>query len=83
LPGIGTYEPASRESRVLMLLHELGHTVKADDGEWLLPNDGKNAILSRRNSLLIEKVCGEEIASLGNTEGSIEVMAQAPASTHH
>jgi hypothetical protein len=83
LPGIGTYEPASRESRVLMLLHELGHTVKADDGEWYCRNDGKDEILSRRNSLLIEKVCGEEIANLGNTEGSIEVMAQAPASTDH
>jgi hypothetical protein len=72
LPGIGTYKSDTREARVLMLLHELGHTVKADDGKWLLPNDGNDEKLSRRNSMEIEKVCGKEIANLARNEGKTD-----------
>ena len=76
LPGIGTYGPDTREARVLMLLHELGHTIKGDDGKWLLPNDGGDESLSRRNSLKIEKVCGGEISKLGRVEGKTEELAK-------
>ncbi len=65
LPGVGTYGANTREVRVLMLLHELGHTVKTDDGKWLLPDDGQNESLSQRNSMKVEQECGEEIANVG------------------
>jgi hypothetical protein len=61
LHPIGTFEPNTREVRVLMFLHELGHVIKGDDGNWLLPNDGKDEGLSRLNSQKIEEVCGTEI----------------------
>jgi hypothetical protein len=76
LPGIGTYGPDTREARVLMLLHELGHTIKSDEGKWLLPNDGDDESLSRRNSIKIEKVCGAEISNLGQAEGKAAQRAQ-------
>jgi hypothetical protein len=77
LPGIGTYRSDTREARVLMLLHELGHIVTADDGKWLLPNDGNDEKLSRRNSMEIEKICGNEIAHLGRAERKTESAAKA------
>lgn len=87
LPGIGTYGPDTREARVLMLLHELGHTIKEDDGKWLLPNDGDDESLSRRNSLKVEKICGEEISKLGRVEGKTDELARVslksnPAAKH-
>jgi hypothetical protein len=83
LPGIGTYGPDTREARVLMLLHELAHTIKSDEGKWLLPNDGDDESLSRRNSMKIEKICGEEISRLGGVEGKVEEMAKAGEVHHH
>ena len=83
LPGIGSYRPDTREARVLMLLHELGHTIKRDDGKWLLPNDGDDESLSRRNSLTVEKVCGEEISKLGRVEGKTDELANAAEASHH
>lgn len=64
LPGVGTFQPNTKEVRVLMFLHELGHAIKGDDGNWLLPDDGKNDDLSRKNSQKIEDVCGQQIKSL-------------------
>jgi hypothetical protein len=65
VPGVGTFQPNTREVRVLMLLHELGHVVKTDEGKWVLPDDGDNRELSRRNTRTIESACGGEIRSLG------------------
>lgn len=61
---VGTFEPNTKEVRVLMLLHELGHLVKGPDGDWLLPNDGSSEIVSQHNSERIEEVCGDEIKGL-------------------
>jgi hypothetical protein len=61
----------------LMLLHELGHTIKSDDGKWLLPDDGGDDSLSRRNSMKIEKVCGAEISNRSRVEGKTEETAKA------
>jgi hypothetical protein len=83
LPGVGTYKPATREVRVLMLLHELGHAVTTDDGKWLLPNDGNDEDLSRSNSMKIETMCGKEIADLGRIEGKTEVAASAADAKDH
>jgi hypothetical protein len=65
VPKVGTFEPNTKEARVLMLLHELGHVVKGSDGHWLLPDDGKDEGLSRANSYKIGDVCEDEINSLG------------------
>ena len=40
MPGVGSFPPNTREARVLMLLHELGHLVEGQDGRWLIPDDG-------------------------------------------
>jgi hypothetical protein len=65
VPRIGTFEPNTKQARVLMLLHELGHVMKGTDGKWLLPDDGKNEDMSRANSYKIEDVCNDQLRSLG------------------
>ena len=65
VPKVGNFEPSTKEARVLMLLHELGHVIKGSDGHWLLPDDGKDDGLSRANSYKIEDVCGDELNNLG------------------
>ena len=64
LAGVGTFAPNTKEVRVLMFLHELGHVMKGEDGSWLLPNDGGNEALSRQNSQKIENVCRKQIERL-------------------
>lgn len=66
--GIGSFGPNTREVRVLVLLHELGHLMQGQDGMWLLPDDGGNEELSRSNSRKVEEVCGEQIKRLGDPE---------------
>jgi hypothetical protein len=67
-PRIGNFEPNTKEIRVLILLHELGHVIKGSNGSWLLPNDGHNDGLSLQNSEKIEEVCGEQIRNLGRPD---------------
>lgn len=62
---IGTFQPNTKEIRVLILLHELGHVIKGADGNWLLPDDGKDEERSKLNSNKIENVCGDQIKVLG------------------
>jgi hypothetical protein len=66
---IGSYNPNTREVRVLMLLHELGHAVKGPDGAWLLTNDGDNPELSILNTQKIERVCTDQIKGLAKADG--------------
>ncbi|HEY6230259.1 MAG TPA: hypothetical protein VIW64_03255 [Pyrinomonadaceae bacterium] len=68
IPRLGSFQANTRQVRVLMFLHELGHAIKGDDGKWLLPDDGKDDELSRRNSQKIEDVCGEQINALRNAK---------------
>ncbi len=42
--------------------------MKGPDGNWLLLDDGGKEELSRANSRKIEKVCEDQINSLGNGE---------------
>jgi hypothetical protein len=65
VPGVGTFQPNTREVRVLMLLHELGHVVQTEEGKWVLPDDGNDQDLSRKNTRTVESVCGGEIRNLG------------------
>jgi hypothetical protein len=64
IPRLGRFQPNTKQVRVLILLHELGHLMKGNDGKWLLPDDGKADAVSRNNSKKIEEVCGEQIKGL-------------------
>jgi len=47
-----------------VLLHELGHLVEAQDGRWLIPDDGNAPGISLQNTALIEAQCRLQILSL-------------------
>lgn len=84
-PRIGSFAPNTREVRVLIFLHELGHLLRGDDGNWLLPNDGDNEVLSNLNSQKIEDVCGDKIKELAKAEAVAKLRrpkeaAQIPSS---
>jgi hypothetical protein len=64
VPSVGRFGANTKEARVLMFLHELGHMVKGESGTWLLPDDGKDEVRSRDNTRKIEDVCGEQIKNL-------------------
>jgi hypothetical protein len=64
VPRVGSFEPNTREVRVLILLHELGHLMEGHDGNWLIPDDGNAPGLSARNTELIETQCRAQILSL-------------------
>lgn len=64
VPDVGSFRPNTREARVLILLHELAHLIKARDGRWLIPDDGGNVSLSRQNTLTVEARCGRQIRRL-------------------
>ncbi len=68
IPKLGEYDPNTKAIRSLILLHELGHLMKGDDGNWLLPDDGKSHDISRENSAKIENVCGEQIKQMARTD---------------
>jgi hypothetical protein len=62
--SIGGFRPATREARVTMLLHELGHLIQKPAKHWLLPGDGDNENLSDDNTQRVISVCGKQIRSL-------------------
>jgi hypothetical protein len=62
---IGHFAANTREARVSMLLHELGHLLSGPDGRWLLPDDGGNEVQSAANTMKIMDKCSEQIKSLG------------------
>jgi len=64
VPPVGGFRPNTREARVLILLHELAHLVRGEDGNWLIPDDGNDPALSRRNTAIVESQCRLEILSL-------------------
>jgi hypothetical protein len=74
--GIGSFPPSSRQARVLMLLHELGHLMRGSDGKWLLPDDGKDMFDSLENTRKVELICGEQIRDLGKQDTDIELSRQ-------
>jgi len=82
IPPIGSFVPNSREARVLMLLHELGHLMRGRDGKWLLPDDGRSMAESLTNTRTIESVCGEEIRALAKTSPTevVENNSEQPVS---
>lgn len=71
MPNVGSFSPATNEARVLMLLHELAHLMKGPDGQWLIPDDGRELEKSDQNTRVVERHCGEQIKGLEKLEGSI------------
>jgi hypothetical protein len=69
VPPVGSFLPNTREARVLMLLHELAHLVKGQNGSWLIPDDGNAPALSEQNTALIESQCRTQILSLSQRAG--------------
>jgi hypothetical protein len=61
---VGNFAPGSRAARALILLHELGHLIQDDNGEWLIPDDGFDGRQSKENTLRVEKVCRKELNKL-------------------
>ena len=62
---IGNFQGNTREARVAILLHELGHMIKRSDNDWVLPDDGNDPGLSARNTLRVIAVCRDQIRALG------------------
>jgi len=62
--SIGGFPPNTREARVTILLHELGHLIGTQDRQWLLPNDGAGEDLVRENTKRVIGVCSEQIRRL-------------------
>jgi hypothetical protein len=63
VPSIGKFPPNTREARVTILLHELGHLIERPDKQWVLPDDGASADLSEENTERVIAVCGKQIRS--------------------
>jgi hypothetical protein len=69
MPLCGSFWPNTREARVLMLLHELGHLIKREGGKWLLPDDGNDYRRSLSNTRLVESRCLAQIKGLKDVYG--------------
>jgi hypothetical protein len=66
IPLIGSLQPNTRASRIVVLLHELGHMVHnvENQGQWLLPDDGSDQKLSLDNTEVVLKVCRKDIDAI-------------------
>jgi hypothetical protein len=61
IPTVAIYQPNTRQTRVTLLLHELGHLVRGADKQWVLSDDGMDLDLSVKNTEFIVDVCRDEI----------------------
>src|ERR1700730_4248141 len=61
---IGTFLPSSREARVTLLLHELGHLIRKPDGHWVLRDDGNDTRLSEENTRRVIEACVKQIREI-------------------
>lgn len=61
---VGEFSAGSRPARALILLHELGHLMEGEDGEWLIPDDGHNGPQSKANTLRVQEACRKQLQAL-------------------
>jgi hypothetical protein len=61
---VGSFAPGSRPARALILLHELGHLIEGENGDWLLPDDGYNGEQSNANTLRVQQACRAQLRAL-------------------
>lgn len=81
IPVIGYFQPNTREARVTILLHELGHLLAKPNKEWLLPDDGADSEISRKNTNRVIDACRDQIKGLSHLSLEQELVgARATAS---
>ena len=61
---VGNFAPGSRAARALILLHELGHLIQDENGEWLIPDDGFDRTQSKENTMRVQQACRQELKKL-------------------
>jgi hypothetical protein len=62
--NVGDFSPGTRPARALILLHELGHLIIGENGDWLIPDDGYNGTQSNANTLRVQQVCRAQLETL-------------------
>ena len=62
--NVGDFSPGSRPARALILLHELGHLIQNNEGDWLLPDDDGNGVKSNENTLRVQHECRFQLGAL-------------------
>lgn len=67
------YPPNSRETRVVVFLHELGHLVRGVDNKWVLVDDGNDPSQSLNNTERVISACREQITSLAGLTSAQEL----------
>ena len=78
IPSIGIFQPNTREARVTVLLHELGHLVRKANKKWVLPDDGNDPDQSRENTAKVIAVCGKQIEGLSKISLEEELKKTRP-----
>ena len=78
--SIGGFLPNTREARVTIMLHELGHLIERRDKRWLLLNDGTSEYLSQENTERVIAVCGQQIRGLSRISFAQELQPARPTS---
>jgi hypothetical protein len=73
--NIGRFRPNTREARVTILLHELGHLIEGPGKQWLLRDDGVDRHLSEENTERVIAACGKEIRRLRRITFAQELQA--------
>ncbi|HEV7397020.1 MAG TPA: hypothetical protein VGN86_10955 [Pyrinomonadaceae bacterium] len=63
---VGEFSSNTREARITIVLHEIGHMIMSADRQWVLPNDGNNPTISKSNTQRVIDVCRNEIVSRGH-----------------
>jgi hypothetical protein len=61
---VGNFTPGSRPARALILLHELGHLMQNQNGDWLLPDDDHNDPQSKANTFRVQRECRAQLDAL-------------------
>jgi hypothetical protein len=79
VPLIANFQPNTRKTRAVLLLHELGHLVRGADNEWVLSDDGHDLELSARNTEYVVDVCRDAIDAV--TRMSATEQLEEPLST--
>jgi hypothetical protein len=79
IPFIGSFPPNTREARVTILLHELGHVLSTADKKWVLPDDGNDASLSRKNTDRVIDACRGQITQIGRLSFERELIGALSA----
>ena len=79
VPQVADFQPNTRQTRVALLLHELGHLVRGADKEWLLSDDGHDVELSAKNTQYVVNSCRDEIGSV--TRMSVAQQLEEPLTT--